>query len=46
MRDAILGQGANPVSADEAIRVIGLIELGLQSAHQKRVVDVLPALLD
>ena len=46
VRDAVLGLGANPVNADEAIRVIGLLELGLQSAHQKRVVDVLPALVD
>ena len=46
VRDAVLGQGASPVSADEAIRVIGLLEFGLQSAHQKRVVDVVPALLD
>lgn len=46
VRDAICGQGANPVSADEAIRVIGLLELGLQSARQKRVVDVVPELID
>ncbi len=41
VRDAINGAGPNPVTADEAIRVIGLIELGLQSAQQGRVLAVL-----
>lgn len=40
VRDAINGVGPNPVTADEAIRVIGLIELGLQSARQGRVLSV------
>ncbi len=40
VRDAINGMGPNPVTADEAIRVIGLIELGLQSARQGRVQPV------
>ena len=40
VRDAIRGRGPNPVSAEEAIRVIGLIELGLQSAQQGRVLSV------
>ena len=42
VRDAINGVGPNPVTADEAIRVIGLIELGLQSAQQGRVLPVAP----
>ncbi len=42
VRDAIRGVGPNPVTADEAIRVIGLIELGLQSARQGRTLPVLP----
>lgn len=37
VRDAILGQGPNPVSAEEAIQVIRLLELGLQSAQEGRV---------
>lgn len=31
VRDAVLGRGANPVDAAAAIRVISLLELGLQS---------------
>ena len=37
VRDAINGVEPNPVSADEAMRVIGLLELGLQSVRQGRV---------
>jgi len=40
VRDAINGVGPNPVSADQALCVIGLIELGLQSAQQGRVLAV------
>lgn len=36
VRDAINGEAANPVSALDAIRVIGLIELGLKSARERR----------
>lgn len=36
VRDAILGRGTVPVSADEAIRVMSLIELGLCSAAEHR----------
>jgi predicted dehydrogenase len=38
VRDAIRGKGANPVSAADAIDVIRLIELGLQSAEHGRMV--------
>ncbi|KOC90849.1 oxidoreductase [Winslowiella iniecta] len=34
IRDAVKGSGKNPVSAEEAIEVMELIELGLQSAEQ------------
>ena len=40
VRDAIHGVGKNPVTAIEAMQVIGLIELGLQSAREGRVVSV------
>ena len=40
VRDAIHGTGANPVTAIEAMRVIGLIELGLQSAQAGCVMPV------
>jgi len=40
VRDAINGVRPNPVTADEAIRVIGLVELGLQSYREGRVLPV------
>lgn len=40
IRDAILGRGENPVPALDAIRVIGLIELGAKSARERREVPV------
>lgn len=40
VRDAVRGQGPNPVSAQQAIDVMGLIELGLQSAREGRVLAV------
>ncbi|WP_417069633.1 oxidoreductase [Niveibacterium terrae] len=40
VRDAIHGAGPNPVSAADAIRVIGLLELGLQSARERREIPV------
>jgi predicted dehydrogenase len=36
LRDAIRGQGANPVTAAQAVGVMRLIELGLQSARERR----------
>ncbi|WP_425394438.1 Gfo/Idh/MocA family oxidoreductase [Candidatus Accumulibacter aalborgensis] len=40
VRDAIRGVGPNPVTAEEAARVVGLLELGVQSAEQGRVLPV------
>jgi predicted dehydrogenase len=40
VRDAIRGVGPNPVTAAEVIRVIGLLELGLQSAREGRTLPV------
>ncbi len=40
MRDAIRAGAANPVPAEDALRVIRLIELGRQSATEGRVVAV------
>ena len=36
LRDAILGLAPNPVTAQQAMDVMALIELGLQSANQRR----------
>ena len=41
IRDALLGQGANPVPATEAIRVMRLIELGQTSAREHREMVVI-----
>ncbi|MEM6159405.1 oxidoreductase [Erwinia sp. P6884] len=40
IRDAISGDGANPVSAEEAIQVMELIELGLQSAAKRQTLSL------
>lgn len=40
IRDAINGKGENPVTAAEAVQVMALIELGLDSAQQKRTLSV------
>ena len=40
VRDAIKGSGPNPVSAADGIRVIGLLELGMQSAEENRFITV------
>lgn len=40
VRDAINGQGENPVPAADAIRVMELIELGMQSSEQRATLDV------
>lgn len=40
VRDAIRGVGANPVTVEEAILVMGLLELGAQSAHCGRMLAV------
>ena len=42
VRDAIRGSGPNPVTVAEVIRVIGLLELGLQSAREGRTLAVSP----
>lgn len=44
VRDAVRGLGPNPVSAQQAMDVMGLIELGLQSAREGRVLAVPAAL--
>ena len=36
LRNTIGGQTPNPVPAEQAIAVMALIELGLQSAHERR----------
>lgn len=36
VRDALLGEGDNPVSVDEALAVVRLLEAGLDSARQQR----------
>jgi predicted dehydrogenase len=40
LRDAILGRGPNPVPPEQAIQVMGLIELGRHSFEQRRTLDV------
>ena len=40
VRDAINGQGENPVPAADAIRVMEMIELGMQSSEQRATLDV------
>ncbi|MFC0139046.1 oxidoreductase [Erwinia mallotivora] len=40
VRDAILGRGNNPVTAEEAIQVMELIELGLQSAEKRQTLSL------
>jgi len=40
IRDAINGVGENPVQAEEAIQVIELIELGLQSAEKRQTLSL------
>ena len=42
VRDAIRGTGPNPVTAEEAVVVMRLIELGLQSAREGRRVALRP----
>ena len=44
VRDAICGLGPNPVTADEGIAVMGLLELGLQSARAGHVLSTSPSL--
>lgn len=40
IRDAINGEGKNPVTAEEAIQVMELIELGLQSAEKRQTLTL------
>ncbi len=40
IRDAIRGEGANPVTAASAIQVMELIELGVSSSEQKKTLAV------
>jgi predicted dehydrogenase len=43
VRDAILGKGENPVTPEQAIDVMRLIELGIESHRSQRTVPVTPA---
>jgi predicted dehydrogenase len=43
LRDTVLGLGPNPVPAEQAIQVMGLIELGRRSAAERRTLDVTAA---
>ncbi|WP_034944215.1 oxidoreductase [Erwinia oleae] len=40
VRDAINGEGSNPVTAEEAIQVMELIELGMQSAEKRQTLSM------
>jgi predicted dehydrogenase len=40
LRDAILGHGPNPVTADEATRVMALLDLGVASHEARRELPV------
>ncbi|WP_159566362.1 oxidoreductase [Budvicia diplopodorum] len=40
IRDAVMGKGDNPVTANEAIQVMALIELGLESAKLQATMNV------
>lgn len=40
IRDAINGDGSNPVTAEQAIQVMELIELGLQSAEKRQTMSL------
>lgn len=40
IRDAVNGVGENPVKAEEAIQVMELIELGLQSAEKRQTMSL------
>lgn len=40
IRDAIQGNGANPVPASEAIQVMAMIELGIRSAQQQKALPM------
>ena len=42
MRDAILGRGPNPVTAEEAITVMALIETAMASADAGKKLEFLP----
>jgi predicted dehydrogenase len=43
LRDAVLGTGPNPVPVEQAIQVMGLIELGRRCAAEGRILQVSPA---
>ncbi|MGJ7613721.1 MULTISPECIES: oxidoreductase [unclassified Variovorax] len=39
VRDAILGQGPNPVPPEQAVALMELLDIGRQSAHEGRAID-------
>jgi predicted dehydrogenase len=43
LRDAVLGRAPNPVPADEALKVMQLLDLGRESARQRRELPVAEA---
>lgn len=42
VRDAVRGEGANPVTPDEAVQLMALLELGRRSAEERRELVVAP----
>ena len=41
LRDAILGEGPNPVTPEQATVVMTIIEAGIRSSREERIVELL-----